>query len=63
MVFASFIRDAAGIEEIRNVLGEKGKFIKIVPKIENQQVIVKYLDRVPFFHILLNTTFSLILQI
>ena len=63
MVFASFIRDAAGIEEIRNVLGEKGKFIKIVPKIENQQVIVKYLDRVPFFPILLNTTFSLILQI
>ena len=39
MVFASFIRDAAGIEEIRNVLGDKGKFIKIVPKIENQQVI------------------------
>ena len=63
MVFASFIRDAAGIEEIRNVLGEKGKFIKIVPKIENQQVIVKYLDRVPFFPILLNTTFSLILKI
>ncbi len=38
MVFASFIRDAAGVREIREVLGEKGKSIRIVSKIENQQV-------------------------
>ena len=37
MVFASFIRDAAGVAEVRAVLGEKGKNIWIVPKIENQQ--------------------------
>ena len=37
MVFASFIRDAAGVHEMRKVLGEKGKNILIIPKIENQQ--------------------------
>ena len=37
MVFASFIRDAAGCHEIRKVLGEAGKDILIIPKIENQQ--------------------------
>jgi pyruvate kinase len=39
MIFASFIRDAKGVRELRKVLGEKGKSIKIISKIENQQVI------------------------
>lgn len=37
MIFASFIRNADGVNTIRKVLGEKGKHIKIVSKIENQE--------------------------
>merc|ERR1711962_1844944 len=37
MVFASFIRNADGVKQIRDVLGEKGKNIWIIPKIEHQQ--------------------------
>lgn len=42
MIFASFIRDAAGIKEIRKVLGSKGANIKIIAKLENHQGIRKY---------------------
>merc|ERR1712110_26450 len=37
MIFASFIRDAQGVKDVREVLGEKGKNILIISKIENLQ--------------------------
>merc|ERR1711976_216216 len=37
MIFASFIRDAQGVKDIRAVMGEGGKNIMIISKIENLQ--------------------------
>uniref|UniRef100_A0A6P4EEM9 Pyruvate kinase n=2 Tax=Drosophila rhopaloa TaxID=1041015 RepID=A0A6P4EEM9_DRORH len=37
MIFASFIRDAKALTEMRQALGPKGEHIKIIAKIENHQ--------------------------
>ncbi|KAG5364607.1 Pyruvate kinase [Yarrowia sp. E02] len=37
IIFASFVRTANDVQAIRDVLGEKGKGIQVISKIENQQ--------------------------
>ena len=41
MVFASFIRKAGDVHQVRELLGEKGKDIRIISKIENQEGVDK----------------------
>lgn len=44
MVFASFIRRGQDIKDIRAVLGEEGKHIQIIAKIENRQGLDNFPD-------------------
>uniref|UniRef100_A0A8B9JI83 Pyruvate kinase n=1 Tax=Astyanax mexicanus TaxID=7994 RepID=A0A8B9JI83_ASTMX len=42
MVFASFIRKAADVQAVRKVLGEKGKEIRVISKLENHEGVRRF---------------------
>ena len=42
LIAASFVRKGADIDRIRQVLGERGRFIKIISKVENQEGIQNF---------------------
>ncbi|XP_013385657.1 pyruvate kinase PKM isoform X6 [Lingula anatina] len=44
IIFASFIRSGEHIKQIREILGEKGAYIRVVAKIENQEGIQHFDD-------------------
>ena len=41
MVFASFIRSAQDVKEVRRALGERGHAIKVISKVESRQGVQK----------------------
>ncbi len=49
MIFASFIRDADSVRDVRKALGSKSSHILVISKIENDLGVRKYIARVFFY--------------